>query len=109
MLTQPLLLQGPPGRPIHLVSQRAFSFVSLGKAWGRVGWQLTPVLATVATTRSWTWGCPGPYVAPYWTLGPEAPEAGNPDFSWDVALTVTPIRHSSRGSWALVVPLVQIG
>lgn len=41
MLTRPLLLQGPPGRPIHFVSQSAFFFVFLGKAWGRVGWQLT--------------------------------------------------------------------
>lgn len=103
MLTQPLLLQGPPGSPLLFVSRRTFSFVYLGNAWGAGSLTADPSLATVARTLSWACGCLCPFVTPCWTLDPEAAEralgweAGNPDFSWDVPLTVNPGNTPAAG------------
>lgn len=100
-LTQPLLLQGPPGSPIHFVSWRTFSFICLGKAWGGGSLAADPSLATVTRTLSWAWGCLCPFVTPYRTPDSAAAkrtlgwEAGNPGFSWDEPLAVGPGRHPS--------------
>lgn len=95
--TQPLLLQGPPGSPIHFVSWRTFSLVYLEYGLGCGGGGMT-------TDRLPGPGRPTPH-PPSLDTEPWAlrREAGNPGVSQNAPRTVDPGRPLTSGPRVLLV------